>query len=76
MAVLDIDERDGVAWLTLNRPELLNALNDELMTALREYFQSLSAQSSARVVVLRGAFRAYCAGLELKDRGITPNRSV
>lgn len=76
MAVLDIEERDGVAWLTLNRPERLNALNDELMTALREYFQSLSAQSSARVVVLRGAGRAFCAGLDLKDRVQTPNRSV
>ena len=76
MAVLDIEERDGVAWLTLNRPERLNALNDELMTALREYFQSLSAQSSARVVVLRGAGRAFCAGLDLKDRAQTPKRSV
>lgn len=76
MAVLEIEERDGVAWLTLNRPERLNALDDELMTALREYFQQLSAQSSARVVVLRGAGRAFCAGLDLKARGKTPQRSV
>ena len=76
MAVLDIVETDGVAWLTLNRPERLNALSPELMTALREYFQSLTAQSSARVVVLRGAGRAFCAGLDLKDQGRKPNRSV
>ena len=76
MAVLEIEEQDGVAWLTLNRPERLNALDDELMTVLREYFQQLSAQSSARVVVLRGAGRAFCAGLDLKARGKTPNRSV
>ena len=76
MSVLHIEESNGVAWLTLNRPERLNALDDALMTALRTYFQQLSAQSPVRVVVLRGAGRAFCAGLDLKARGETPHRSV
>ena len=63
-----IDERNGVAWLTMNRPERLNALNPGLTDALRTYFQGLEDRHDIRVVVLRGAGRAYCAGLDLKDR--------
>lgn len=62
-----IDERDGVARLTMNRPERLNALNRDLTTALRTYFQGLEDRHDIRVVVLRGAGRAYCAGLDLKE---------
>ena len=64
---LTLDETQGVAWLTLNRPERLNALNPTLVRELRGYFQSLDARSSCRVVVLQGAGRAFCAGLDLKD---------
>jgi enoyl-CoA hydratase/carnithine racemase len=68
-----IDERDGVAWLTMNRPERLNALNRGLTDAMRNYFLALQDRPGIRVVVLRGAGRAYCAGLDLKDRvGIAP----
>ena len=68
MSVLLVNEKDGVAWLTLNRPERLNALDPALVTALREYFERLDARSSARVVVLQGAGRAFCAGLDLKEQ--------
>ena len=64
--VLQVREEAGVAWLTLNRPERLNALDDTLVLALRQYFQGLTLQSAARVVVLRGAGRAFCAGLDLQ----------
>ncbi len=65
--VLQVREEAGVAWLTLHRPERLNALDDALVLALRQYFQGLTLQSAARVVVLRGAGRAFCAGLDLRD---------
>ncbi|ROZ68739.1 enoyl-CoA hydratase/isomerase family protein [Ramlibacter sp. WS9] len=65
---LEVAEAGGVAWLTLNRPNRLNALNASLIRALREYFQSLNSRSPARVVVLRGEGRAFCAGLDLKDQ--------
>ena len=68
MNELRIEERGGVAWLTLNRPERLNALDPSLVRALREYFEGLNARSSARVVVLQGAGRAFCAGLDLKEQ--------
>lgn len=71
-----IDERDGVAWLTMNRPERLNALNVGLTDALRHYFQALEDREDIRVVVLRGAGRVFCAGLDLKDRAGGPPRDV
>ena len=71
-----IDERDGVAWLTMNRPERLNALNAGLTDALRTYFQGLEDRADIRVVVLQGAGRGYCAGLDLKDRTGAAPRDV
>ena len=66
-APLLVEESGGVAWLTLNRPERLNALNPALVDALRGYFEGLNSRSSARVVVLQAAGRAFCAGLDIKD---------
>ena len=63
-----IDERNGVARVTMNRPERLNALDKGLTNALRGYFQGLIDRPEIRVVLLRGAGHAYCAGLDLKDR--------
>lgn len=59
---------DSVAWLTLNRPERLNAMNPAMVAELRDYFQSLNARSAERVVVLQGAGRAFCAGLDLSEQ--------
>jgi enoyl-CoA hydratase/carnithine racemase len=63
-----LKDEGGIAWLTLNRPERLNALSPTLVRELRDYFQSLDARSPSRVVVLQGAGRAFCAGLDLKDQ--------
>jgi enoyl-CoA hydratase/carnithine racemase len=65
--VLLREERGEVLWLTLNRPDQLNALNPPLITALREAFESLRRNHDIRVVVLRGKGRAFCAGLDLND---------
>lgn len=56
---LVIEERDGVAWVTLNRPERLNALSRELIRSLNHYFIELYQRDEIRVVVLRGAGRAF-----------------
>jgi enoyl-CoA hydratase/carnithine racemase len=66
--VLLIEESGGIARLTLNRPERLNALNTALATALREYFQGLYRRHDVRVVILQGAGKSFCAGLDLKDQ--------
>jgi enoyl-CoA hydratase len=68
-ACLDLAQEGDVAWLTLNRPESLNALNPQLVTELRDFFGGLPDRDDVRVVVLRGAGRAFCAGLDLKDHG-------
>lgn len=63
-------EQDGaVLWVTMNRPERLNALDGEMITALRDLFTGLYWRADVRVVVLQGAGGAFCAGLDLKDRG-------
>ncbi|KQX18809.1 enoyl-CoA hydratase [Sphingomonas sp. Root50] len=60
--------QDGAAdWLTLDRPDQLNALNDLMIEELSAYFSALQSDHSRRVVVLRGAGRAFCAGLDLKS---------
>jgi enoyl-CoA hydratase len=59
-------ERVGrVAWLTLNRPERLNALTNDLIARLGEQVDALSDDPEVRVIVLRGAGRAFCAGYDL-----------
>ena len=58
-----------VDWVTLNRPDSLNALNKRLVDELLDYFQALYWDKSVRVVVMRGAGRAYSAGLDLKEGG-------
>lgn len=64
---LQVDIDGQVAWVTMNRPARLNALDPALIAALNDFFGGLTARSPARVVVLRGEGRAFCAGLDLKD---------
>lgn len=63
--MIKIEKRGAVDWVTLNRPSQLNALNMEMIDALHGYFGDLSRNNDTRVVVLRGAGRAFCAGLDL-----------
>jgi methylglutaconyl-CoA hydratase len=65
MAVLEIERSDAAAWLWLNRPDVRNALNDDLTGALAEALDALEGDVSARVVVLAGRGTAFCAGGDL-----------
>ena len=69
---LNIEPQGAVDWVTLNRPEQLNTLNPQLLRELNDYFVSLERNYAVRVVVLRGAGRAFCAGLDMKAEGGTP----
>ena len=60
---------DGVAILTLNRPEARNALSDELTPALRRQIAAIRDDRSIRAVVLTGAGTAFCAGGDVKGMG-------
>ncbi|MDP4033141.1 MAG: enoyl-CoA hydratase [Pseudorhodobacter sp.] len=57
----------GVVRLTLNAPTSLNALSDAMLAALADAFARLAEDASARVVILRAAGRAFCAGHDLKE---------
>ena len=63
---LRVDREDRLTWLTLNRPDSLNAMNDQLVQELRDFFTGLPEDRETRVVVMRGAGRGFCAGLDLK----------
>ncbi len=60
---------EGYAVLTLNRPRAMNALSRELRSALARAVDALEADPSVRVLVLTGAGKAFCAGLDLKELG-------
>jgi enoyl-CoA hydratase/carnithine racemase len=59
--------RPDIALLTLNRPEKLNALNHELVEELHGALDGIGANNDCRVVVLTGAGRGFCSGLDLTD---------
>ena len=59
----------GLAVLTLNRPQAMNALSLELMAALAQAVDALAADASVRVLILTGAGRAFSAGLVDSDDG-------
>jgi len=63
-----VEKRGPVDWLTLNRPDALNAISVEMMVELNHYFESLMDARDTRLVVMRGAGRAFCAGLDIKGR--------
>ena len=59
--------RAGVAWITLNRPERLNALTFEVYRELTARFAALREERDVRVVVIKGAGRAFCSGGDVRD---------
>jgi enoyl-CoA hydratase len=74
---LIIEEDGTVVHVTMNRPDQLNALDPAMVDALRNFFNSLYWRHDLRVVVLKGAGRAFCAGLDLKqDRKAVDERTV
>lgn len=65
-AILQVERRGTADWVTLNRPQQLNALTPRLAAALADYFAAAERDETLRVVVLRGAGAAFCAGLDIK----------
>ena len=66
---------NGTAMISLNRPEVYNALNDEITFELQDVFKSVAKDETIRVVVLTGEGRAFCAGQDLKASASTGKRS-
>jgi enoyl-CoA hydratase/carnithine racemase len=62
-----LDPATGVATLTLNRPERLNALTFDVYAELRDTFRALDSEPGVRAIVLTGAGRAFCSGGDVED---------
>jgi len=70
--VLLREQRVGVVTLTLNRPEQFNALSQSLLGELQAALDAIAVDESARVVVIGGAGKAFCAGHDLKEMRTNP----
>lgn len=67
MPILIRKDVDGIAHLTMNKPERLNTLSDNMLEALSTEFGKLAQDRSIRVIILSGAGKAFCAGHDLKE---------
>jgi enoyl-CoA hydratase/carnithine racemase len=68
-------DRDGVAWLTMNRPQARNALSVGLMAEMQAALDAIGADPTVRIVVISGAGPAYCAGHDLRELRANPGRA-
>ncbi len=65
---LELRHEGAIAWLTLNRPHALNALSRQMVDEIEHFLATLRNDRDTRIVILRGAGRAFCAGLDLKEQ--------
>lgn len=74
---LEVECKDRIGWLTLNRPKRLNAIDEQMMRELGKALDELDDREDCYVVVLRGSGRAFCAGADLKwSEAMTPKDRV
>lgn len=67
---------NSIAWLTLNRPDKRNALNDELIAALKQALAEANREASVRAIVITGAGKDFCSGADLSALQKIANASV
>jgi enoyl-CoA hydratase/carnithine racemase len=74
--VLLVAEKDGIATVTLNRPQVMNSLNFAMLRALRDQIGTYRFRQDVRVIIISGAGeKAFCAGADLKERAtLTPEQ--
>jgi enoyl-CoA hydratase/carnithine racemase len=71
---VEIERRQGVAWITLNRPAAINAINDAIRAHVPVALQTLEDDPAVQVIVVRGAGeRGFCAGADLKEKPAADN---
>jgi enoyl-CoA hydratase/carnithine racemase len=59
------ETRNQAAWITLNRPRLLNALSAEILTSIRRSYEAAGDDRDVRAIVITGAGRGFCAGADI-----------
>ena len=73
---LELRREGAVLWCTLNRPEALNTFSAKFVEEYHDLLDALAGDPATRIVVLRGAGRAFCAGLDLKETGFAGDGGV
>src|SRR5262245_27834003 len=68
-SILLVDVAEGIATVTLNRPQAMNALSRDLRRTLVDAFIRFRDDTETGVIILTGSGRAFCAGLDLKELG-------
>ncbi|MFC6344890.1 enoyl-CoA hydratase/isomerase family protein, partial [Nocardioides hankookensis] len=69
---LEVRVEDGVLWLTFNRPEVLNAVDGAMMTALASELEGARARDEVRAVVITGTGRGFSAGADMESLRLAP----
>ncbi len=72
-AIVEVQRSGGVVTLTMNRPAQYNALSEAMIAALDEALGAVAADETARVVILAGAGKAFCAGHDLREMRAEPS---
>jgi len=67
---IQIDVKNAIACITLNRPDKLNSFNEQMHQELRQALNGIDADDQIRCVILTGAGRGFCAGQDLSDRAV------
>jgi 2-(1,2-epoxy-1,2-dihydrophenyl)acetyl-CoA isomerase len=70
------DLSDGIATITLNRPQVYNAFNEQMHAGLQEALRMAERDPAARVLVITGAGKAFCSGQDLKEIPLDGSRSI
>lgn len=70
------DKKDGILTITLNRPDVFNAFNDDQSYELQDALKNAKRDGDVRVIVLTGAGKAFCSGQDLKAIANSKNRSL
>ena len=65
--LIALDKKDGLATLTLNQPDKLNAVSRKMIAEIKSAWEDIAADGSVRAVLLTGAGRGFCAGADLSD---------
>ena len=73
---IQFDVTDGIARLTLNRPDRLNSFNAHMHGEVRDALEQVRQDVACRVLVITGAGRGFCAGQDLGDRAVAPGASA
>ena len=81
--MINFEKKEGIAWITLNRPQVLNAINAQLFEEVKAALGDVTGDDSVGVVVLTGSGRAFSAGVDIKtggqgagDRSMGPTRDL